>query len=66
MSREELIIKTIEKLRQFPDSKIQEALNFVNFLESTIDDKKKSRANKRLVSNLKSYEFIDDEEEDFY
>ena len=66
MSREELINETIEKLRNFPDSKIQEVLKFVIFLESTIDDKKISEGIKRFVSRLRSNKFINEGEEDFY
>jgi hypothetical protein len=66
MLREELINETVEKLRQFPDSKIQEVLKFVNFLESTIDDRTISEAVKRYVSRLRSNKFINETEEDFY
>ena len=66
MLREELINETVEKLRQFPDSKIQEVLKFVNFLENTIDDRTISEAVKRYVSRLRSNKFINEAEEDFY
>ncbi|MBP6759547.1 MAG: hypothetical protein KA133_09870 [Flavobacterium sp.] len=66
MSREKLINETVEKMRQFPDSKIQEVLNFVNFLKSTIDDKKISEGFETLASSSKSNEFLNEEEEDLY
>lgn len=66
MSREKLINETVKKMRQFPDSKIQEVLNFVNFLKSTIDDKKISEGFETLASSSKSNEFLNEEEEDLY
>jgi hypothetical protein len=63
MSREELIKNTIERLRQLSDSRIQEVLDYVNFLAIKIDDKIISEGIKSLASTSKSFEFLSDEEE---
>lgn len=66
MSRKELIKETIQKLKQFPETKIQEVLNFVSFLESRIADNKISESVKTLTSGSKSKEFLNEGEEDLY
>ena len=63
MSREELIKTTIENLKQLSDTKIQEVSDYVSFLSSKIDDKIILEGIKKITSNSKSYDFLQDEEE---
>lgn len=63
MSREELIKTTIENLKQLSDTKIQEVSDYVSFLSSKIDDKIISEGIKKITSNSKAYDFLQDEDE---
>ena len=63
MSREELLKVTIEKLNQLSDKRLEEVSDYVSILTAKIDDKILNEGIKSIISNSKSYEFLQDEEE---
>lgn len=65
MSREELIKETVEKLRQFSDSKIQEVSDYISFLASKIGDEIIFEDRKTHASGSKSNKFLNEEEDLF-
>lgn len=62
MSREELLQLTIDKLQRLPENKLLEVSDFAEFLLSRIDEHVMSEAVKRLASQSKSYDFLNDED----
>lgn len=63
MSREELLKVTIEKLNQLSDKRLEEASEYVSLLANRIDDKILNEGIKNIISDSKSYEFLQDEDE---
>lgn len=63
MSREELLKVTIENLNQLSDKRLEEVSEYVSILTTKIDDKILNEGIKSIISNSKSYEFLQDEEE---
>ena len=62
MNRETLIHNTLEKINQLPDGKIMEINDFVDFLLSKIDDKILVEGIQNLISNSKSFDYLNDDE----
>jgi len=63
MNRQVLIDKTVNKIRQLPDTKIQEINDFAEFLLSKIDDRIILENIQKLSSESKSFDFLKDEED---
>ena len=63
MNRQVLIDKTVNKIRQLPDTKIQEINDFAEFLLSKIDDRIMSENIQKLTSDSKAFDFLKDEED---
>jgi len=62
MNRQALINTTLEKIKQLPDNKIMEINEFVDFLLSRIEDKILVEGIQNLVSNSKSFDYLNEEE----
>ncbi len=65
MTREKLLKRTIEHLNKLPDQKVQEVSDFAEFLLKGIDDQILTEGIQKLVSESKTFSFLD-EEEDLY
>lgn len=65
MNRKVLIANTIDKISQLPDIKIKEINDFADFLLNKIDDKIILEGIQKLVSDSKSFDFLN-QEEDLY
>ncbi len=63
MSREELLKITIENLNNLSDKRLEEVSEYVGNLSAKMDDKILNEGIKSIVSNSKSYEFLQDDEE---
>ena len=63
MSREELLKVTIENLNNLSDKRLEEVSEYVSNLSAKMDDKILNEGIKSIVSNSKSYEFLQDDEE---
>jgi hypothetical protein len=63
MNRKVLIDNIISKIRQLPDTKISEINDFADFLLSKIDDKIILKGIEKLISDSKSFDYINDEED---
>jgi hypothetical protein len=63
MNRSILIKETMDKIQQLPDVKIQEINDFAEFLLSRIDDKILMEGIKKLASDSKSFEYLNNEED---
>ncbi|PRZ00654.1 DUF2281 domain-containing protein [Marinilabilia salmonicolor] len=63
MNRQVLIDNTVNKIRQLPDTKIQEINDFAEFLLSKIDDRIMSENIQKLTSDSKAFDFLKDEED---
>lgn len=62
MNRQVLIASTINKIRQLPDIKIKEINDFADFLLSKIDDKIILEGIQNMVSDSKSFDYLNNEE----
>lgn len=65
MKRQALIEQALGKMKQLPDSKIQEINDFVDFLTSKMEDEMLLDNIQRLSSESTSFDFLN-EEEDLY
>ncbi|MDI1317991.1 hypothetical protein [Flavobacterium sp.] len=63
MSREELLKVTIENLNHLSDKDLEEVSEYVSNLSAKMDDNILNEGIKCIVSNSKSYEFLQDDEE---
>ncbi len=63
MNRQVLIDNAVNKIRQLPDTKIQEINDFAEFLLSKIDDRIMSENIQKLTSDSKAFDFLKDEED---
>ena len=63
MDRQVLIDNAVNKISQLPDTKIQEIIDFAEFLLSKIDDRIISENIQKLSSDSKSFEYLKDEED---
>ncbi len=65
MTRKQLINKTVSKIEQLPESKIEELNDFADFLLYKIEEKILQEGVQNLTSNSKTFDFLE-EEEDIY
>lgn len=63
MNRQILIKKTLTNLSLLPDWRLQEVADYVDFLSKKNDDKKLVEGIKNIVSQTKSFHFLEEEEE---
>ena len=63
MSREILIQKTLDNLIKLPDQKLTEVSDFAEFLINKLENKMLMEAIESLVSDSKSFQFLETEEE---
>ena len=63
MNRQVLIDSAVNKIKQLPDTKIQEINDFADFLLSKIDDKMILYSIENLTAKSKSFHFLNDEED---
>lgn len=63
MTRQNLIEETISKIQKLPDVKIMQVNDFVEFLLSKINDKVIVEGIQKLISDSKTFEFLNDEED---
>ena len=65
MTRQILIESTINKIKQLPDFRIKEVNDFADFLLSKMDDKIILEGNQKMITDSKTFAFLQ-EEEDLY
>ncbi len=65
MTREALIKETVKKINKLSDSKVKEISDFVDFLISKIEDQVLNEGIKKIISESKSFDFLN-EEDDLY
>lgn len=63
MKREILLKKTIKNLNKLPDQSLQEISDFSEFLLMKIENKIITENIQKLVSDSKSFTFLEDEED---
>ena len=63
MTRQILIESTINKITQLPDIRIKEVNDFADFLLSKIDDKIILEGNQKMITDSKTFAFLQDEED---
>jgi hypothetical protein len=63
MTRESLIEKTLQHLAQLPDQKVKEVSDFAEFLLYKIDNQILTEGIQKIVSESKTFDFLEDEEE---
>jgi uncharacterized membrane protein len=63
MERQQVIDKTIEYLRILPENKIEEALDYIEYLYNKNEDAILTQEIIQLASESKSFEFLEAEEE---
>jgi hypothetical protein len=61
MNKSVLISNTIHNIQKLPVSKIQEVNDYVEFLLNKIDDQILTEGIQDIVSNSKSFDFLNDE-----
>lgn len=63
MTRETLIKKTVDNLAKLPDQKLKEVSDFAEFLLNKIEKQLMTQGIQKLVSDSKSFKFLEDEED---
>lgn len=63
MTREILIKKTIDNISKLPDQKIKEVSDFAEFLINRIENQLMTEGIQKIVSESKTYQFLEEEEE---
>ena len=63
MTRETLIKKTIDNLAKLPDQKLKEVSDFAEFLLNRIKNQLMTEGIQELVSDSKSFKFLESEED---
>ena len=63
MTRETLIKKTIDNLTKLPDNKLKEVSDFAEFLLNRIENKIITEGIQKLVTDSKSFQFLEYEED---
>lgn len=63
MNRQVLIDSIINKIRKLPDRKIKELNDFADLLLSKIDDKIIQEGIQKLISDSKSFDYLNAEED---
>ncbi len=63
MDRQILIKKTLKNISLLPDWRLKEVSDYVDFLSKISDDKKLVEGIRNIVSQTKSFHFLEEEEE---
>jgi hypothetical protein len=63
MTREILIKKTIDNLTKLPDQKLKEVSDFAEFLLNKIENQLLTEGIQKIVSDSKTFEFLESEED---
>jgi hypothetical protein len=63
MNRQILIKKTLKNISLLPDWRLKEVSDYVDFLSKINDDKKLVEGIRNIVSQTKSFHFLEEEEE---
>lgn len=63
MTRETLIKKTIDNLTKLPDQKLKEVSDFAEFLLNRIENQLMTEGIQKLVSDSKTFKFLESEED---
>jgi len=63
MERQQVIDKTIEYLRGLPENKVEEALDYIEYLYNKNEDTVLTQGIIRLASESKSFDFLEFEED---
>ncbi len=63
MERQQVIEKTIEYLKILPENRIEEALDYIQYLYSKSEDVILTEGIKQLSRESASFDFLQDEEE---
>lgn len=63
MTREVLIIKTLDNLTRLPDQKLREVSDLAEFLINKIEDRLMTEGIQKLTSDSKSFKFLETEED---
>ncbi len=63
MKRETLIKKTIDNLAKLPDQKLKEVSDFAEFLLNRIENRIVTEGIQKLVTDSKTFKFLNDEED---
>ncbi|MBK5212793.1 MAG: DUF2281 domain-containing protein [Flavobacteriaceae bacterium] len=63
MTKEALIQKTIKKLSQLPKERINEVLDFADFIAKKYEEEILQKGITTLATKSKTYEFLKDEED---
>lgn len=66
MNRNQLIKDTLEKIEKLPDFEIGEVNDFAGFLLSCLDDKMLVEGIQQLSSDSKTFEYLNNEEDNLY
>ena len=65
MEREILVKRTIGRIEQLPTSRLQEVVDFVEFLIQRTDDALITEGLKKLSSSGRTYDFLNEEPETY-
>jgi len=63
MERQQVIDKTIEYLKVLPENKVEEALDYIEYLYNKNEDTVLTQGIIRLASESKSFDFLEFEED---
>jgi hypothetical protein len=63
MTRETLIKKTIDNLAKLPDQKLKEVSDFAEFLLNRIESQLMTEGIQKLISDSKTFKFLESEED---
>ena len=63
MTRALLLKKTIDNLSKLPDHKLKEVLDFAEFLSSRMKNQLMTDGIQKIVSESKTFKYLEDEEE---
>lgn len=63
MERQQVIDKTIEYLKVLPENKVEEALDYIEYLYNKNEDTVLTQGIIRLASESKSFDFLELEED---
>lgn len=63
MTREILIKKTLDNLTKLPDQKLKEVSDFAEFLLNRIENQLMTEGIQKLVTDSKTFKFLENEED---
>lgn len=63
MEKQTLIKKTLDTLSKLPQQEIKEVSDFADFILKKYEEKTLQKGIEKLVSNSKSFDFLEEEEE---